>query len=173
MFNDVNIMIEIERKFRVVGDDFLREATYWKSIKQGYICAEKGRSVRVRIAGDSAFLTIKGPADEKLWSRYEFEQKIAVEDAAELMKLCVSALIDKVRHYVPHGKHVWEVDVFHGDNEGLVIAEIELASEDETFDRPPWLGNEVTADVRYYNYALAQTPYKHWKEGMNIKNIAQ
>jgi CYTH domain-containing protein len=148
----------------MVAGDFYHEVAYTRRITQGYICAERERTVRVRIAGDEAFLTIKGPADEKLWSRYEFEQKIPVKEAEELMKLCVTGVIDKVRHYIPSGKHVWEVDVFHGENEGLVIAEIELEAENETFDAPSWLGSEVTDDKRYYNAVLSQTPYNQWKK---------
>ncbi|MDR1644424.1 MAG: CYTH domain-containing protein [Tannerellaceae bacterium] len=156
-------MIEIERKFTVVGD-FRAEAAYSRRIAQGYICADHERVVRVRIAGDEAFLTIKGPSDENHWSRYEFEQKIAPADAAELMKLCVAGIIDKTRHYIPGGKHLWEVDEFHGENEGLLIAEIELASENETFDRPSWLGEEVTSDPKYYNAMLSQQPYSRWEK---------
>lgn len=150
--------IEIERKFLVSGD-FLPEVTSSTRIVQGYICTEPGRSVRVRIRGEEAFLTIKGTSDEKGLSRYEFETKIPVADAEMLMKLCVSGVIDKVRHLVPKGNHTWEVDVFHGDNEGLVLAEIELASEDETFERPSWLGKEVSGDRRYYNSMLTLHPF--------------
>jgi CYTH domain-containing protein len=153
--------IEIERKFIVVGD-FYGEVEYTKRITQGYICASAERTVRVRIAGEEAFLTIKGPSGDTGWSRYEFEQKIALTDAEELLKLCVSGLIDKVRHYIPAGEHTWEVDVFKGDNEGLVIAEIELSSAHEPFDKPAWIGEEVTADKRYYNAMLSQWPYKQW-----------
>lgn len=150
--------IEIERKFLVSGD-FLPEVTSSTRIVQGYICTEPGRSVRVRIRGEEAFLTIKGASDEKGLSRYEFETKIPVADAERLMKLCVSGVIDKVRHLVPKGNHTWEVDVFHGNNEGLVLAEIELASEDEPFERPSWLGKEVSGDKRYYNSMLTIHPF--------------
>ena len=156
-------MIEIERKFKVKGD-FSQEVQKSLRIRQGYICADKGRTVRIRIKGDEGYLTIKGPSDEKMWSRYEFEQKIPLADAEELMTLCVAGLIDKVRNYVTAGKHIWEVDVFHGENEGLVIAEIELSAEDETFELPAWIGEEVTLDRRYYNSALSQTPYSQWTE---------
>jgi CYTH domain-containing protein len=156
-------MIEIERKFTVTGD-FLPEVAYSRRIMQGYICAGQERTVRVRIAGDEAFLTIKGPAGGNLWSRYEFEQQIAVADATELMKLCVTGIIDKERHYIRRGRHTWEVDVFHGNNEGLRIAEIELASEGEPFDKPSWVGEEVTGDPRYYNAVLSQEPYSQWKK---------
>ncbi|MDR0431294.1 MAG: CYTH domain-containing protein [Tannerellaceae bacterium] len=155
--------IETERKFTVTGD-FLKDVTHSKRITQGYICADQGRTVRVRIAGNEAFLTIKGPSDEKFWSRYEFEQKIPLADGEELIKLCVSGMIDKIRHYVTVGNHTWEIDVFHGDNEGLIIAEIELESENETFETPAWVGREVTADRRYYNSMLSQMPYCKWKQ---------
>jgi CYTH domain-containing protein len=157
--------IETERKFTVIGN-FEKDVRSSKRITQGYLCADPGRTVRVRIAGDDAFLTIKGPSDEKLWSRYEFEQQIPLADGEELMKLCISGIIDKVRHYVPVGKHVWEVDVFHGDNEGLIIAEIELESEHETIEIPGWAGVEVTTDRRYYNSMLSITPYSQWKDNL-------
>lgn len=155
--------IETERKFKVKGD-FTKEVQSSKRIMQGYICADKGRTVRVRIAGEKAYLTIKGPSDEKFWSRYEFEQEIPLADAEDLMKLCISGIIDKVRHYIPAGNHVWEVDVFHGENEGLIMAEIELSSENETFERPDWLGEEVSLDNRYYNSMLSKMPYSQWKD---------
>jgi CYTH domain-containing protein len=154
--------IEIERKFKVAGN-FMQEVQCFQRIVQGYLCVEEGRTVRIRILGDEAFITIKGPSNENLWSRYEFEQRIAVADAEDLIQLCVSEIIDKVRHYISTGKHIWEVDVFHGKNEGLVIAEIELSSEDESFEHPAWLGEEVTHDKRYYNAMLSQIPYSHWE----------
>ncbi|MDR2389962.1 MAG: CYTH domain-containing protein [Tannerellaceae bacterium] len=155
-------MIETERKFTVAGD-FWKEATNSCHITQGYLCAERECTVRVRMAGNGASLTVKGPSDEKGWSRYEFEQEIPPADAAELIKLCRSGIIDKVRYYIPWGKHVWEVDVFRGANEGLLIAEIELSSGDESFEKPAWLGEEVTGDERYYNTMLARRPYTQWK----------
>ncbi len=154
--------IETERKFTVKGD-FSKDVQSAKRIVQGYICADQGRTVRVRISGEDGFLTIKGPSDEKFWSRYEFEQKIPLADAEELMKLCVSGIIQKTRHYIPYENHIWEVDVFSGDNEGLIIAEIELTSEDETFEMPDWIGEEVTMNRRYYNSMLSKTPYSQWK----------
>jgi len=155
--------IETERKFTVTGD-FMKDVKSSKRITQGYICADPGRTVRIRMAGTEAFLTIKGPSDEKFWSRYEFEQKVSPADAEELIKLCVSGIIDKVRHYIPVGSHIWEVDVFQGDNEGLIIAEIELESENESFEMPGWVGEEVTTDRRYYNSMLSKMPYKQWKQ---------
>ena len=152
---------EIERKFLDTGD-FSRQVTSAQRIVQGYICSQPGRTVRVRIRGEEGFLTIKGASDEKGLSRYEFEQKIPLADAEELLKLCEPGAIDKMRNLVPAGKHTWEIDVFHGENEGLILAEIELASEDEPFERPDWIGQEVSGDRRYYNSMLTKHPYKQW-----------
>ena len=152
---------EIERKFLVTGD-FSRQVTSAQRIVQGYICSQPGRTVRVRNRGEEGFLTIKGASDEKGLSRYEFEQKIPLADAEELLKLCEPGAIDKMRNLVPAGKHTWEIDVFHGENEGLILAEIELASEDEPFERPDWIGQEVSGDRRYYNSMLTKHPYKQW-----------
>lgn len=153
---------EIERKFLVCGD-FSREVSSAQRIVQGYICSQPGRTVRIRIRGEEGFLTIKGPSDDKGLSRYEFEQEIPLADAEKLLALCEPGAIDKVRHLVPYGGHLWEVDVFHGANEGLVMAEIELTSEDEAFDKPEWLGEEVSGDRRYYNSMLTKHPYSEWK----------
>ena len=152
---------EIERKFLVTGD-FSRQVISAQRIVQGYICSQPGRTVRVHIRGEEGFLTIKGASDEKGLSRYEFEQKIPLADAEELLKLCEPGAIDKMRNLVPAGKHTWEIDVFHGENEGLILAEIELASEDEPFERPDWIGQEVSGDRRYYNSMLTKHPYKQW-----------
>ncbi|WP_455641029.1 CYTH domain-containing protein [Parabacteroides sp.] len=152
---------EIERKFLVKGD-FSKEVISSQRIVQGYICSQPGRTVRVRIRGEKGFLTIKGPSDDKGLSRYEFEQEIPLADAEQLLKLCEPGAIDKVRHLVPAGVHTWEVDVFHGANEGLVMAEIELSSEDEPFGKPAWLGEEVSGDRRYYNSMLTKAPYTGW-----------
>ena len=154
--------IEIERKFLVNGD-FMPEVTRSYRIVQGYICSQEGKTVRIRIRDKEGFLTIKGASDEKGLSRYEFEQKIPLADAERLMTLCEPGVIDKVRHLIPSGKHhTWEVDVFHGENEGLILAEIELSSEDEPFDRPSWLGKEVSGDHRYYNSMLTKHPFSTW-----------
>lgn len=149
--------VEIERKFLVKGD-FRREATSSSRITQGYICSRPGRTVRVRIRGERGYLTIKGATDARGMSRQEFEYEIPVADAERLMALCEPGAIDKERFLVPRGKHTWEVDLFHGANEGLVLAEIELASEEEPFERPDWLGEEVTGDRRYYNSELTKHP---------------
>lgn len=155
---------EIERKFLIAGD-FKSEAFDHKVIKQGYIIPEaEGRSVRIRRKGNKGFITIKGPTSENGLSRYEWEKEIALEEAEELLKLCSSNYVDKVRYLVKAGKHTFEVDEFCGLNKGLVVAEIELGSEDEEFIRPSWLGKEVTGDERYYNSSLARYPYSEWKD---------
>lgn len=161
--------IEIERKFRVRGDAWRAQSENTVRMAQGYlndaVALAQGRercSVRVRLAGDAAFLNMKsrelGP------SRQEFEYAIPVVDAEALLKLCCGGLIDKVRHHVRIGGHVWEVDEFLGDNAGLVVAEIELDAVDEIFERPAWLGDEVTEFARYYNLALAERPYAQWTD---------
>ena len=152
---------EIERKFLVSGD-FERDIVRRERIVQGYICAEEARTVRVRLQDNKGFLTIKSAPNAGGWSRYEFEQPLALVDAEELLKLCLPGVIDKVRYSIYVGNHLWEVDVFHGENEGLVVAEIELSSEEETFELPAWAGEEVTGDPKYYNARLAQKPFNQW-----------
>lgn len=146
--------LEIERKFLVADDSYRHTATSSSRIRQGYICRESGRTVRVRIRDERGFLTIKGPSPNGL-SRYEFEKEITLDEADNLFRLCLPGVIDKTRYLVPMADgHVFEVDEFYGANEGLVIAEVELSSEDEAFMRPPFLGREVTGDKRYYNSNL-------------------
>jgi len=152
-------MIEIERKFLIKGD-FLPFVTKRERIVQAYLCSSKERTARVRIKEEKAYITIKGPSNENEFSRAEFEYEIPVEDATEMLKICKPGFIEKVRHYVPYGSHTYEVDVFHGANEGLVFAELELESETEDFLKPDWLGEEVTGDIRYYNSYIAQHPFK-------------
>lgn len=154
---------EIERKFLVIGD-FKQEAFAHSHIVQGYICSARGRTVRVRIRDEQGFLTIKGAADAKGISRYEWEKEISLDEARELMKLCVDGMIDKTRYLVRSGKHIFEVDEFHGDNTGLLMAEVELSAIDESFVKPSFIGKEVTGDVRYYNSQLMMHPYKEWGE---------
>jgi CYTH domain-containing protein len=146
--------IEIERKFLVKGD-FYPFITQTERIVQAYLLASPERTVRVRIKGDSAFLTIKGAANPNGFSRLEFEYPVPVVDAQKMLDLALPGVIEKERHYVFYCNHCFEVDVFHGMHEGLVIAELELQSEDEAFDKPDWLGEEVTGDERYYNAYLA------------------
>ena len=152
---------EIERKFLVAGDfkPFAKKAV---RIVQGYLSSVAERTVRVRIKGDEGFITVKGLGSESGASRFEWEKEIPVSDALELMKLCEPGVIDKTRYLVDVGGHTYEVDEFYGDNDGLVVAEIELSSEDEDFIRPEWLGEEVTGDVKYYNSMLMKHPYKNW-----------
>ncbi|MGG7033907.1 MAG: CYTH domain-containing protein [Flavobacterium sp.] len=155
-------MTEIERKFLVNSSEYKDEAFSKKRISQGYICNDPKRTVRIRIKENQGFITIKGESSESGMSRFEWEKPIPVEEAIELLKLCNSGKIDKTRYEVKSGNHVFEVDEFHSENEGLVIAEIELNSESETFEKPHWLGQEVTTDEKYYNSYLSQKPFKTW-----------
>ena len=152
---------EIERKYLVVGE-FKSQAFAQSRIMQGYICSARGRTVRIRIRDDKGFLTIKGASDKSGLSRFEWEQEISLNDAMELMKLCDPGIIDKVRYLIRSGKHVFEVDEFFGANEGLIMAEVELASPDELVDKPHFIGEEVTGELRYYNSQLMKKPYSTW-----------
>ncbi len=154
---------EIERKFLVKGD-FKPFATKKIRIIQGYLSSVPERTVRVRIKGDKGFLTIKGIGNKSGASRFEWEKEISVDDAKALLEICEPGIIDKTRYIVPEKSGLkFEVDEFYGDNEGLVLAEIELPSEDYQFEKPEWLGEEVTGDPRYYNSMLMKNPYKNWK----------
>lgn len=153
--------VEIERKFLVTGN-FKTLAYSSEEVVQGYLSSVPERTVRVRIKGEKAYLTIKGKNSDSGTSRYEWEKEISVADARGLLALCEKGVIDKIRYYIKSGKHIFEVDEFRGDNKGLVIAEIELLSEDEIFEHPEWLGKEVTGDARYYNSTLSLNPYKTW-----------
>ncbi|MES2573438.1 MAG: CYTH domain-containing protein [Bacteroidota bacterium] len=155
-------MIEIERKFLVTSDTFKTEAFTQSNVAQGYLSSVPDRTVRVRIKGDKGFLTIKGNSNESGLSRFEWEKEILVEEAKELLKLCEKGVIDKTRFEIKIGNHIFEVDEFYGENEGLIMAEIELNSETEIFEKPNWLGVEVTNDNRYYNSYLSRNPYKNW-----------
>ena len=152
--------IEIERKFLVVGDDW--RAAPAVPVAQGYLNRDKQRTVRVRIVEGDAWLTIKGQNAGA--TRAEFEYAIPVADAEQLLALCDGPLVRKTRRKVEHAGHVWEIDEFEGDNAGLVVAEIELAAEDTPFERPAWLGAEVTHDPRYFNSSLVAAPYSTWPE---------
>ena len=152
---------EIERKFLVKGD-FKSLATKSTRIIQGYLSSVPERTVRVRVKGDKGFITIKGIGSQSGASRYEWEKEIPVEEVNELLKICEPGVIDKTRFLVPVGKHTFEVDEFYGENEGLILAEVELSSEGESFETPNWIGQEVTGDARYYNSMLMNNPYKGW-----------
>lgn len=152
---------EIERKFLVCGE-FKSLAYAHSHIVQGYICSGKGRTVRIRIRDNKGYITIKGATNESGTSRYEWEKEIPLDDARELMCLCEQGVIDKTRYLVKCGKHTFEVDEFYGDNQGLLMAEVELESEDEAFEKPSFIGEEVTGDARYYNSKLMKQPYSTW-----------
>lgn len=154
---------EIERKFLVKGP-FKELASSSSRIMQGYISSMKGRTVRVRIRDEKGYLTIKGPSDQGGLVRYEFEKEISLQDARDLMKICEPGIIDKTRYLVPYEGHIFEVDEFYGENEGLILAEVELKAPDEPFERPAFLGREVTGDRRFYNSCMRVHPYGQWKE---------
>jgi adenylate cyclase len=153
---------EIERKFLVKSDAYKAQATKQTRITQGYLSSIPERTVRVRVKGNKGFITIKGIGNAAGASRYEWEKEIAVEEVRELLQICEPGVIDKTRYEVKTGKHVFEVDEFYGENQGLVVAEIELADENESFDKPEWLGQEVTGEVKYYNSMLMKQPYSKW-----------
>ncbi len=153
---------EIERKFLVKGD-FKSKAKKQIRIKQSYISLVPERTVRIRITNDKGFITIKGAANDLGVSRYEWEKEISVKEAEELFKLCETGVIDKTRFLVDVGNHTYEVDEFYGDNQGLLVAEIELGAEEDDFIKPDWLGEEVTGNINYYNASLMKNPFKDWK----------
>ena len=153
---------ETERKFLVRGD-FKVHSYNATRIQQGYISSCNGRTVRVRVRDNKGYLTIKGPSGIAGLTRYEFDTEISLEDARDLMRICEPGIIDKTRYLVRCGNHIFEVDEFYGDNDGLTVAEVELSSEDEAFVKPAWLGEEVTGDVKYYNSMPMKNPYKNWK----------
>ena len=155
-------MIEIERKFLVLNTDFIALATAKNRIVQGYLNSNPERTVRVRIKGNKGFLTIKGKGNESGTTRLEWETEIPLDEAEKLISLCENGVIDKIRYEILSGKHTYEVDVFEGENAGLLMAEIELDSENEAFEKPNWLGQEITGDNRYYNAYLSNTPFRSW-----------
>ncbi|MFC1565417.1 CYTH domain-containing protein [Candidatus Neomarinimicrobiota bacterium] len=155
--------IEIEKKFLVKNDTFKSESEKEIRIIQRYLSSAPERSVRVRIQGDMGIISIKGLGSNSGMSRFEWEKEISVTDANDLFTLCEPGVVDKTRYIVKNGQHVFEIDEFYGENEGLIIAEIELSSEEEFFIRPDWLGDEVTADKKYFNSMLIKNPYSNWK----------
>jgi len=156
------VALEIERKFLLRSEAWRALARSRVLMRQGYLSSNNHSSIRVRIAGDDAWLNLKAKRSTR--TRLEFEYPIPRDDADEILRdLCSGPLVEKYRHEIVAGPHVWEVDEFLGDNAGLIVAEIELGSEDEPFDRPQWLGAEVTEDERYYNFNLAKRPYREWK----------
>jgi len=157
-------MLEIERKFLVISDRFKEDALSVTRIVQGFLNTHPERTVRVRIKEEQGFITVKGKSNEKGTTRFEWEKEIPVIEAEALLKLCEKETIEKIRYEVKAGDHIFEIDEFFGNNEGLIIAEIELNSEMEQFTKPNWLGKEVTGDLKYYNSLLSKQPYKNWKE---------
>lgn len=154
--------LEIERKFLVKSEDFKKVAFKETRITQGYLSSTPDRTVRVRIKGKTGYLTIKGEGNASGASRYEWEIEIPVIEAEELLKICEPGIIDKTRFEVKYGIHTFEVDEFYGENSGLIVAEIELKSEDEAFTKPDWVGEEVTGDSKYYNSMLVKSPFTKW-----------
>lgn len=153
---------EIEKKFLVAGE-FKESAKKATRITQGYLSSVPERTVRVRVKGEKGYITVKGIGNDSGASRFEWEKEIPVEDVCDLLKICEPGVIDKTRYLVDCDGHTFEVDEFYGDNEGLVVAEVELSDENEAFTRPSWLGEEVTGDKKYYNSMLMKNPYKNWK----------
>jgi adenylate cyclase len=154
-------MTEIECKFLIKNTDFLKGKTGIR-ITQGYLSTDKERTVRARIKGEKGFITIKGKSNDSGLSRYEWEKEIDLQEAQELLKLCLPGVIDKTRYEIIIENHTWEIDIFHGENNGLLLAEIELQSETEQFSKPEWLDKEVTGDVRYYNSYISEKPFFKW-----------
>ena len=155
-------MIEIERKFLVLNHDFIGLAVANNRIVQGYLNANPERTVRVRIKGNKGFLTIKGKGNDSGTTRLEWETEIPLHEAEKLLPICENGVIDKIRYEIPSGKHLFEVDVFAGENSGLIVAEIELTDENEFFEKPYWLGKEVTGESKYYNASLSNNPFGNW-----------
>ncbi len=156
-------MIEIERKFLVTSEAYKTEAFKETRIIQGYLNSNKQRTVRVRLKGELGYLTIKGESSKNGLSRFEWEKQITKSEALELLDLCEPGVIDKIRYEIKLGNHIFEVDEFFGDNKGLIIAEVELNTENESFEKPNWIGDEVTGQVPYYNSQLSKQPYNTWK----------
>jgi len=155
-------MIEIERKFLVNSNDFKKEAFKKTRIIQGFLSTKPKRTVRVRIKGEIGFLTVKGKSNDSGLSRFEWEKEISKTEAKALLQLCKKGVIDKIRYEIEVGNHIFEVDEFFVDNKGLIIAEVELNDENETFERPKWLGKEVTGQLKYYNSQLSEQPFCNW-----------
>ncbi len=154
---------EIERKFLVKNDAFKKESFNQTKIVQGFLSTVPERTVRIRIKGDKGFITVKGIGNKSGTSRFEWEKEISIQDATDLLKISEPGVIDKTRFNVKSGEHTFEVDEFYGENEGLTVAEVELSAEDENFNKPSWLGEEVTGQVKYYNSMLMKNPYKDWE----------
>ncbi len=156
-------MIELERKYLVRSSAYRETSTRKTTIKQGFLNTDPERTVRIRVRDEKGYITVKGLSDSSGIARFEWEREIPRSEALELLKLCEEGLLEKTRYEVEFGKHLFEVDEFHGQNDGLVVAEIELQNETDTFEKPSWLGEEVTGEVRYYNSQLSKQPFNTWK----------
>ncbi|WP_055444222.1 CYTH domain-containing protein [Lacinutrix himadriensis] len=156
--------LEIERKFLVKSTAFKTEAFKNTKIVQGFLSTNKKRTVRVRLKGEQGFLTIKGASSKNGLSRFEWEKEISKTEAEDLLKLCKKGIIDKIRYEIKVENHIFEVDEFFGENEGLIVAEVELQAEEEAFTKPDWLGKEVTGNIKYYNSQLSSKPFTTWKK---------
>lgn len=156
--------LEIERKFLVKSSTFKTEAFKNTKIVQGFLSTNKKRTVRVRLKGEQGFLTIKGASSKNGLSRFEWEKEISKTEAEDLLKLCKKGIIDKIRYEIKVENHIFEVDEFFGENEGLIVAEVELQAEEEAFTKPDWLGEEVTGNIKYYNSQLSSKPFTTWKK---------
>ena len=154
--------LEIERKFLVKNNNFKNEKHTKVYIKQGFLNSDKERVVRVRLKNDQGYLTIKGKSNTSGTTRFEWEKEILQKEAQDLFELCEKGIIEKYRYLITIGNHTFEVDEFLDDNEGLLVAEVELSSESEHFEKPEWLGKEVTGDIKYYNSNLSKLPFKDW-----------
>lgn len=155
-------MTEIERKFLVKSEAFKKEAFNFYNIKQGFLSSHPERTVRIRLKKNIGIITVKGKSSKNGLSRFEWEKEILKPEVEALLQLCEKGIIDKTRYEIKIGKHTFEVDEFYDDNQGLIVAEVELNSETETFEKPDWLGKEVTGDVKYYNSSLSKLPFKDW-----------
>lgn len=153
---------EIERKFLIKNNSFKDESHKSYAIVQGYLNSHPERSVRIRIKGEKGFITVKGPSSKNGTTRFEWEKEIAVEEAKTLLELCEPEIIEKRRYLVNLREHTFEIDEFYGNNKGLMVAEVELESENETFEKPEWLGEEVTGELKYYNAYLSKHPFQSW-----------
>ena len=154
--------IEIERKFLVLNDSYKKESYRKLTIKQGFLNSNYNRVVRVRIMGEMAYITVKGKSSEDGTSRFEWEKEISIEEANSLLEFCEKGVIEKIRYLIKQGVHIYEVDEFHIENDGLIVAEIELSSANEEYIKPSWLGKEVTGITKYYNSELSKAPFKSW-----------
>ena len=153
---------EIERKFLVLNQEFKKEAFKKERIVQGFLSSVPERTVRVRLIADVGFITVKGIGNESGTTRFEWEREISRQEAESLLEICEPGIIDKERYFVELGGHIFEIDEFALDNEGLVMAEVELKHEDDLFEKPHWLGEEVTGQKKYYNSSLIKNPFEHW-----------